>query len=551
MKQMKRMLAFLLSVMMVVTVIPAELMVDASTSQKVTVSVEKFVLGQGYLVSPTTVTVKKGTDVATAVETVLNDNNIKYNVDYTYGYYLTDMEDKNRGDVTVSTEVQNAIKGIGQTFTTVDATPDTLGSGDYCSYAGWMYSVNDDFKDTAMNDTVLSNGDVVRVQFSLTAGSDVNPNYAYGTPVYPNMPSRTQLTKIYGYLNGKKETETENYKNGLSVITNLASTKEQMDAAVKAFDVEVAEEEQVSDDVKVHTVKTVSASKIKSVRNKTYDTMKKKTFTYGSEWNVIALKRAGKSGCTSIYNAYLKDVKAVLKKNKGTLPNGKPTDYARVSLALTALGKNAKKFNGYNVMKVLGDYDAVTGQGLNAVITALEALDSGKYNVPTVSETTQATRKSYIEYICKKQLAGGGFTYSGTVADADMTAMAITALAPYYNSSKYGEVKTVIDDALAALSDMQQSNGSFYSGNVCNAESNAQVIVALTSVGVNPKTDKRFLKNKKSAVDALLSFATSSGKTFKHTYTGKSNSLATSQAAYALAAYKRFKEGKSALFRVK
>ena len=64
-------------------------------------------------------------------------------------------------------------------------------------------------------------------------------------------------------------------------------------------------------------------------------------------------------------------------------------------------------------------------------------------------------------------------------------AMAIQALAPYYQTSI--TVNTAIKDALDWLRIQQQDNGGFAGMSAENStESNAQVIVALTALGIDP-----------------------------------------------------------------
>ena len=81
-------------------------------------------------------------------------------------------------------------------------------------------------------------------------------------------------------------------------------------------------------------------------------------------------------------------------------------------------------------------------------------------------------------------------------------------------------------------------------------ESTAQIIVALTALGINPETDSRFVKNGNSAVDALCSYAINGGG-FKHTLDGILDNMATEQGYYALTAYFRFLDGSTSLYDMK
>ena len=94
--------------------------------------------------------------------------------------------------------------------------------------------------------------------------------------------------------------------------------------------------------------------------------------------------------------------------------------------------------------------------------------------------------------------------------DVDMTAMVIQALAPYYKTNT--EVRTAVDTALALLSDRQDVNGGYASYGDANSESNAQVLVALTALGIDPEADARFLKNGHSVVDALCAYYVGGGR---------------------------------------
>ena len=266
----------------------------------------------------------------------------------------------------------------------------------------------------------------------------------------------------------------------------------------------------------------------------------------GGEWLVLGLARAEYGGTDSMNQKYLQNVKKVLEDNKGVLSTSKYTEYSRVILALTSIGVDARNVAGYNVLEGLADFDNVIQQGVNGPIYALLALDSHDYQIPDVEGVANKTnRDKLIDYILAQELSGGGWSLSGSSMDVDMTAAAIQALAPYYGSNN--KVKLAVDTALEKLSQAQNKNGGFESWGVENCESCAQVIVALTSLGIDPDKDARFVKNGKSSIDALLEYGLEGGG-FKHTKSGELNGIATEQAYYALAAYSRFIKGNSALF---
>ena len=128
----------------------------------------------------------------------------------------------------------------------------------------------------------------------------------------------------------------------------------------------------------------------------------------------------------------------------------------------------------------------------------------------------------------------------------DMTAMAVQALAPYYENA---QVKAAVDAALTFLAGVQNADGTFSEipGTDASAESTAQVIVALTALGIDPTADSRFVKSGVSVVDALCGFYVTGGG-FRHTAGGERNGMATEQGYYALAAYYRFVNAQTRLY---
>lgn len=272
----------------------------------------------------------------------------------------------------------------------------------------------------------------------------------------------------------------------------------------------------------------------------------------GGEWAVIGLARSGYNVPNAYYQNYYAAVKNYVRACGGVLHQKKYTEYSRVDLALTAIGKNPTDVAGYNLLTPLGDYDKTVWQGLNGPIWALIALDSGNYAMPrNTGAATQATRQMYVDDILSHQLADGGWSLTGrgggsTSADPDMTGMALQALAKYTGGAG---VRTAVDRALDCLSGMQDQNGGYASWSTTNSESVVQVIVALCELGLKPD-DSRFIKNGRTLLDNLLSYQQPDGS-FKHTSDGSgSNQMASEQGLYGIASALRSAEGKNSLYRM-
>ena len=265
----------------------------------------------------------------------------------------------------------------------------------------------------------------------------------------------------------------------------------------------------------------------------------------GGEWTIIGLARAEYAVPASYYADYYARVEKTVKESKGVLHARKYTEYSRVILALTAIGKDPANVAGYNLLQPLGDFEQTVWQGVNGAMWALIALDAGNYTIPKNPDAaTQATRQMYVDEILKQQLPDGGWNLTGSgEADADLTAMALQALSKYQDQKA---VKTASDKALSCLSALQLSSGGFASWGEENAESSAQVILALGALGIS-LDDSRFVKNKHTCLDALLAFSLKDGS-FSHTAKGESNLTATEQALCALASASRQASGKSSLY---
>lgn len=261
----------------------------------------------------------------------------------------------------------------------------------------------------------------------------------------------------------------------------------------------------------------------------------------GGEWMALGLARSGRTVPEGYYDAVVKYVKDNIDSN-GRLDKNKATENARIILALTAIGKDVTNVDGHDLLAGLNEMSYLSKQGINGAIFTLIALDSHSY-----TPAGDVTRDKLVQAILNAQISGdGGWSLDGKNADVDMTAMAIQALAAYYKSNS--SAKKAVDKGLSWLSSVQQNDGGFTSWGAANSESCAQVIVALTALGIDPAKDSRFIKNGVSVLDALCSFAVNGGG-FKHLATETSaNGMATEQGFYALVAYYRLLNGQTSLY---
>lgn len=268
----------------------------------------------------------------------------------------------------------------------------------------------------------------------------------------------------------------------------------------------------------------------------------------GGEWAVLGLARSGCEVPKEYYEDYFAAVEKQVRACGGVLHDKKYTEYSRVIVALSAMGRDARNVAGCDLTLPLGDYDKTVRQGVNGPIWALIALDSQNYPMPQNPEAkTQATRQRYVDRILEAQLPGGGWSLTGREgADPDLTGMALQALAKYQDQSA---VRQAIENALTCMSKQQNAKGGFSSGGTETSESCVQMLVALGELGI-PLDDPRFVKNGRTLLDALLTYYVPGGG-FRHTMDDEEpNLMATEQGLYGLAAAKRLRDGQSSLYRM-
>ena len=264
-------------------------------------------------------------------------------------------------------------------------------------------------------------------------------------------------------------------------------------------------------------------------------------------WNVIGINRSSLGASTKYNQAYYENVYAELESKNWVLTTSKYTEYSKLILGLTAIGKDATNINGHNLLSYLSDFSKVTKQGFNGPVWALIALNCHpSYSIPTKAGVTeQTTEEGLIQYLLAGETTSGGWALSGDKPDADVTGMTIQALSAYYG--KRDDVTGAIDRALLWLSESQMESGGYGTMDEETAESAAQIITALASIGLDPAQDERFIKNGKWPLTGLFQYYLPEGG-FMHVAGGVVNGIATEQGLYAAVAYKRMQQGKTFLY---
>ncbi len=242
-----------------------------------------------------------------------------------------------------------------------------------------------------------------------------------------------------------------------------------------------------------------------------------------SEWYILALVQYDKG---YDFTAYRKALEKYIAQND--VKNAVTREKYALLLAAT----------GYHGDYITETVKTSTGSlGLMSYVFSLHLINNG-YTSKGYSMSSVA------EKILNLQLSDGGWAVSGEKGDVDATAMALQALAPNTGNAK---IKKAVHAGTKFLASRLSDTCRYSSYSVENSESISQVIIALSSLGIDPCRDSRFIKNGVTLIDSLKDFRLSDGS-FSHTAKLQTNLNATVQALCAFVSYVRLLDGKGPFY---
>ena len=223
------------------------------------------------------------------------------------------------------------------------------------------------------------------------------------------------------------------------------------------------------------------------------------------------------------------------------------TNIARTIMMLTARGFDCSNLAQYNDGQPFTDskgnevdnlaatmYNYAGTYTINGPIFGLISLDMGNYTIP---DNAIWTRDAFMNVILNHVYLSDGF-------DTDMVAMLMQSIAPYANDEVYGErVRAKLEEGVSIIITRMSADYSFKAWGAVNSETAAQVICALSAMGIDCHTDPRFSDGQgKSVIQNWVdSFVNPSGY-FHHTTGVINNAMATYQGCYASQWYLNFLE---------
>lgn len=564
-------------------------------------SIEKFTIGKGYIIEPIEMDILEGENAASMLDRLISENNLNYTYSGSLdgGFYLSSIEGTDTNTVDIDGAyppdyLLTALDENGYTFDDSYKAPNELAEFDYTWGSGWMYCVNNVFPNVGFADSYLSDGDVVRVQFTLAYGADIGGTSALGggdyfSDYYP-VANKDKLITAIAKINSSPNREalladdeiSLYYNTGLDdILPTLNIVQDEVNDIYNQLNpLLMPPPENIVNHITTEELEGYIDGIIAWARNT------QTNYNNGKLLNPDFLEMAGSTpgdwfpmsvgryGAEDDYDAYLSAIENYVtekyKKTDVLLDRNKATEWHRISLAILALGGDptciGQDVDGNPINLIAdGTYNRANPgrQGINGWVWGLIALNALDFEIP---ENPIHNRDKFITEIMKLQRSDGGFSLTG-LSDPDITFMVVLALSKDYNDNTTaypaydGELKTVstvIDEAINLMGTKQNADGDFSSWGTTNVESTVWGLVALTSLGIDCEIDARFIKNGKTLIDGILKYYNPNDGGFFHSHQidpqnpaadpAMSNSMATEQTLYGLISYLKFKNGQRTFF---
>lgn len=226
----------------------------------VAVTMEKFTLGQGYIIEPVLVTVPKDTTPASKVITDLLKKKYpeieqpwKMTGKVEDTFYLSHVYDTDYDYSNFPEYVKKAVAERGGDFT-LERKKDWLGEFDFYNMSGWMYAINNNFPGVGAAAWTLKDRQVMRWQYTVFGyGADLNAdNSEWGTASIINTARKDDLIWRIAEINNMEDkaaflTKGDNqkhYDEAMKVLQIMDTPEQDITRLVAALGGEETEEEE-------------------------------------------------------------------------------------------------------------------------------------------------------------------------------------------------------------------------------------------------------------------------------------------------------------------
>mgnify|MGYP000435300083 CR=1 FL=1 len=206
---------------------------DHAGQIEVAVSMDANTLSLGYLIKPTLVTVDDRTPASVVITDLLSENGYDWENtgSITNSFYLAGVKPVDQTKAKIPQYILDHAGSVNMG----DSSDKTLSEFDYHNMSGWMYSVDNDFPGVGASNWQMSDGEVMRWQFTVWGYAQLNAdNTAWGSSSIVNVGDKGSLTWAVAELRSEYDDEVleanEVYMDAMEVLTDLRPAKVKLTA---------------------------------------------------------------------------------------------------------------------------------------------------------------------------------------------------------------------------------------------------------------------------------------------------------------------------------
>ncbi|MCR5628941.1 DUF4430 domain-containing protein [Eubacterium sp.] len=217
----KRFFAKIIIVVLIINSIFINNGIVASADESIDVyfTCEKSIIGQGLIIEPCKISVSNNTRVSEVLDKVLKKNNVSYvhNGTLTDGFYLSRIKNCDDGTFNIPEIIKNSDVYNRRVSSNNVNSPD-LAERSFIGTSGWYYFVNNSAPNVGMSDYKVSDGDVIRIQFTL---------FGFGEDL--KIPANRDKL-IITLANNK---DSDYYKDGIKILKNFDKDKDDIKTVIE------------------------------------------------------------------------------------------------------------------------------------------------------------------------------------------------------------------------------------------------------------------------------------------------------------------------------
>ena len=229
-------------------------------------SIEALTIGYGYILEPVLVPVHEGENAAKVLDRLLSENGFSYDRtgEIDNGFYMSRLGPGGalpygskecfgygaKLDIPEELDTERILPILAEKVPEPDigwaygTKENTLGEFDYNSMSGWMVTLNNEFTLVGFSDFYVSDGDVVRIQFTLNGyGADLGVSNSWGDNKYYDGADKAALLTSIAEINSSPKknllldikTINEKFNSAIALGSDLIAAQEDVNAAADAL----------------------------------------------------------------------------------------------------------------------------------------------------------------------------------------------------------------------------------------------------------------------------------------------------------------------------